>query len=183
MKNKENTKRKLIDAVGHIIKNEGFTGLGVNKVAKTAKVSKILIYRYFGGFAELLQVSVMETDFWKNFLSENTECDEVDMSVREHVCKILAEQFNTFYNHCDMEARIVAEISRSNALVKNIVREESTPAPGSYSNVVSTLLQAGTDHLIIAEQDKAGISEPEDSATRKTDLKQSIDQIVDWTLD
>lgn len=34
MKDKELTKRKLIRAMGEILKDEGFNGLGVNKIAK-----------------------------------------------------------------------------------------------------------------------------------------------------
>lgn len=45
--NKENTKRKLIYAVGEIFKTEGPSGLGVNKVARIAGVNKKLFYRYF----------------------------------------------------------------------------------------------------------------------------------------
>ena len=47
IRNKEFTKRKLIDAVGEIFRTEGHTGLGVNKVAKRAGVTKKLIYDYF----------------------------------------------------------------------------------------------------------------------------------------
>lgn|GEM_PF-1670658 len=43
MKNKEETKRKLITAVAHIFRTEGYRGLGVNKVAKLAGVSKKLM--------------------------------------------------------------------------------------------------------------------------------------------
>jgi len=184
MKNKENTKRKLLDAVGNIIRTEGFTGLGVNKVAKSAKVSKILIYRYFGSFSDLLRVYILEKDFWKNYLSDHTTEEEegLQLSVREQVCKILAEQFNNFYNHCEMEAMLVTEISNANALIKNLVRDESVAAPSAYSGVVSTLLLAGTDHLILAEQDSNNVNQPEDSSMRKTDLMQSIGQIVNWTL-
>jgi AcrR family transcriptional regulator len=34
MKRKEHTKKRLLKAVDQIIKKEGFSGLGVNKVAK-----------------------------------------------------------------------------------------------------------------------------------------------------
>lgn len=54
MKDKEQTKRKLITAVAHTFRTEGYGGLGVNKVAKLAGVSKKLIYRYFGGFDRLI---------------------------------------------------------------------------------------------------------------------------------
>lgn len=75
MKNKENTKRKLLDAVGVILKKDGFGGLGVNKVAKLAGVSKILIYRYFGDFNELVKSCVVENNFWTNNLTEPAASD------------------------------------------------------------------------------------------------------------
>ncbi len=40
LKNKELTKRKLIEAVSFIIRTEGYTGLGVNKIARQAGVHK-----------------------------------------------------------------------------------------------------------------------------------------------
>lgn len=49
MKNKENTKRKLIQAVAEIIKLEGFDSLSASKVARRAEVDRKLINRYFGG--------------------------------------------------------------------------------------------------------------------------------------
>ena len=54
MKNRMQTERKLIDAVDYFVKTKGFGGLGVNKVAKQAGVSKVLIYRYFGNLEKLL---------------------------------------------------------------------------------------------------------------------------------
>ena len=70
MKNKEETKRKLVAAVAHIFQTEGYVGLGVNKVAKLAGVSKKLIYRYFGSFERLIEAYVMETDYWMQFSAE-----------------------------------------------------------------------------------------------------------------
>lgn len=66
MKNKENTKKKLLEAVGNIMKDKGAAGLGVNKVAKKAGVSKMLIYRYFGSYETLIQTYIQEKDFWAN---------------------------------------------------------------------------------------------------------------------
>ncbi|NNU34415.1 TetR/AcrR family transcriptional regulator [Mucilaginibacter sp. S1162] len=40
IKNKELTKRKLVEAVGQVLKSEGYDGLGVNRIAKQAGVSK-----------------------------------------------------------------------------------------------------------------------------------------------
>lgn len=48
------TEEKLIEAVGQIIKENGFDQVGINKIANRAGVNKILIYRYFGGLDGLI---------------------------------------------------------------------------------------------------------------------------------
>jgi AcrR family transcriptional regulator len=63
-RDREETKQLLIDAVGTVIEAEGFGCVGVNKVAKAAGVDKALIYRYFGGFSQLLQSYGDQADFW-----------------------------------------------------------------------------------------------------------------------
>ena len=60
----EATKQRLVDAVGAILARDGFSRLGVNAVAQEAGADKALIYRYFGGFAELLQAYAESTTFW-----------------------------------------------------------------------------------------------------------------------
>lgn len=185
MKNKENTKKKLLDAVGNIIRTEGFSGLGVNKVAKSAKVSKILIYRYFGNFSELLCAYILESDFWKNYLTNSTQekDEELQLSVREEVSKILAEQSNTFYKHCEMEAMLVTEISRSNLMIKSLIRDENVPPASPSREVVSTLLLAGTDHMILAQENPDNPNQTHIFSLSREELMQSIGQIVDWSLD
>lgn len=61
---KEQTKIKLITAVGHVLAEQGFKGLGVNKVAKAAGVDKVLVYRYFGGLPQLVKAYSATVDFW-----------------------------------------------------------------------------------------------------------------------
>ena len=63
-RNKEETKDRIIDAVGRLLAEGGFRKLGVNAVARKAGVDKVLIYRYFGGMPELLRAFGMSGDFW-----------------------------------------------------------------------------------------------------------------------
>lgn len=60
MKTKENTKRKLKDAVGKIFKTEGLPRLGVNKVAHNARINKKFTYRYFMSFEELVETVLLK---------------------------------------------------------------------------------------------------------------------------
>jgi AcrR family transcriptional regulator len=63
-RNVEATKRRLLDAVGAILARDGFSQLGVNAVAHEARTDKALIYRYFGGLAELLEAYAESATFW-----------------------------------------------------------------------------------------------------------------------
>ena len=63
-RNREATRQRLIEAMGELLAEKGFTGLGVNAVARQAGVDKVLIYRYFGGLSGLIQAFGQEGDFW-----------------------------------------------------------------------------------------------------------------------
>jgi AcrR family transcriptional regulator len=63
-RNAEATRRRLLDAVGAILARDGFAQLGVNAVAQEARTDKALIYRYFGGFGELLEAYAESATFW-----------------------------------------------------------------------------------------------------------------------
>ena len=181
MKNKENTKRKLIEAVGAIIKSEGFNKLGVNKVAKAAGVSKMLIYRYFGGLEQLRKAYISENDFLKKYLSTDPAADGFRHAIHAQVSKILSEQSDEIYSHCEIEALLMDEIC-NNTITSHKLKRDIPADPTIYFELMSTLLSAGTEQLIlngtIGNQGKKN----DQSINQQQDLIQSIEQIVDWTL-
>jgi AcrR family transcriptional regulator len=59
-----NTEQRLLDAVGALLLEQGFPALGINSVARRAGCDKVLIYRYFGGFDELLLAFAETTTLW-----------------------------------------------------------------------------------------------------------------------
>jgi AcrR family transcriptional regulator len=63
-RDKEETKMRIVAAVGRQLARAGFRDLGVNSIAKEAGVDKVLIYRYFGGLPELLTAYANEGDYW-----------------------------------------------------------------------------------------------------------------------
>jgi AcrR family transcriptional regulator len=63
-RNSQQTRKKIIAAVGRLLSRSGFRNLGVNAIAREAGVDKVLIYRYFGGIPELLRAYAEEGDFW-----------------------------------------------------------------------------------------------------------------------
>lgn len=63
-RNREATRKRLIDAIGALMARDGLKALGVNAVAREAGVDKVLIYRYFGGLRGLTAAFAREGDFW-----------------------------------------------------------------------------------------------------------------------
>lgn len=63
-KNREETERAILDAVTGLVAESGFSAVGVNAVAERAGVSKVLIYRYFGGFDQLIERWALGRNFW-----------------------------------------------------------------------------------------------------------------------
>ena len=120
IKDKELTKRKLINAVGEIIRTEGYTGLGVNKIAKQAQVNKKLIYRYFTTVDRLIEEYVVEKDYWM-LTSDQISDEALNDDLSKTISDILENQFEFFYTQKEMQQLIIWEISGSQ-LMKSISR-------------------------------------------------------------
>jgi AcrR family transcriptional regulator len=62
LRDREETRRQILAAMGRILGRKGSKGLGINAIAREAKVDKVLIYRYFGGLGELYRAFAIEGD-------------------------------------------------------------------------------------------------------------------------
>ena len=58
------TEERIIGAVEQVLARDGFASLGINEIARQARVDKVLIYRYFGGLPELLRAFGERGNFW-----------------------------------------------------------------------------------------------------------------------
>jgi AcrR family transcriptional regulator len=122
MKDKEQTKKRLIQAVGEILKNEGYSGLGVNRIAKQAGVNKKLIYRYFGGLNFLIEAYIVEKDYWMIFSDKMKEViSQNDFPNSEKlITAVLQNQFKFFFSEKDMQRLILWELSADSPLMQSI---------------------------------------------------------------
>lgn len=141
LRDKEATKRKLIEAVSTILKSEGYLGLGVNKVAKQAGVNKKLIYKYFGTLNNLTETYITERDFWL-VLSQNITkrlTEQPPGSEADFISSVLEEELKFFYHELEMQQIIRWQISEKNPFLRSIsnVRE----------NMASDILAKTDDHF------------------------------------
>jgi AcrR family transcriptional regulator len=63
-RDRDKKKEKILRALGRMLRKNGFESVGVNAVAREAKVDKVLIYRYFGGLPGLLSAFAQEAEYW-----------------------------------------------------------------------------------------------------------------------
>jgi len=128
-KNRKLTERKLIDAVGEIIRSKGYTGLGVNAIAKTAGVSKKLIYRYFGTVDVLIETYLIERDYWVTFskkVSDAAVASNKKQTMIEFASGVFENQFDFFFNEDEMQRIILWEISEKSDILNDLSKKRET---------------------------------------------------------
>jgi AcrR family transcriptional regulator len=60
----EETKSRILDALGRIVVRDGLAAVGINPLAREAGADKVLIYRYFGDLDGVYGAFAERTDFW-----------------------------------------------------------------------------------------------------------------------
>jgi len=200
MKDREQTKRKLIDAVGILIKSKGFNGVRISKVARQAGVDRKLIYRYFGNMKNLTEAYIVENDYWMLF-EEHLKAlpkDLNDENARSVITGILQDLFKYFYHEPKMQNLILMELTGSSHMMSSIhnVREligqellEKTDDHFKNSGInfraVAALLIGGIYYTILHTlnngYDFADVDLKSDEGMQS--IMYSLGNVVDWAFD
>jgi len=178
MKNSGNTKRKLLDSVKYLIKKDGIHALNIPEVAKNAGISELTVYTYFRDEEQLIESYVHEKDFWNNC----AETADLEATVGDRIRKMLGEQFPDFYNHCEMEAMLLGEVSTYHSLITQMARKNTSIEDSAYFDIISRLLLMGTDQLILANCAGGSGNWEKDEEVQQRELFNSIAQVVNWTF-
>lgn len=59
-RDRERTRQSILSAMGRLLARKGSNALGINAIAREAKVDKVLIYRYFGSISKLYRAFALE---------------------------------------------------------------------------------------------------------------------------
>lgn len=136
-KDKENTKKRLLNALGNIIDRNGFDKIGVNAVANEAKVSKVLIYRYFGSLNNMVIEYLSENRFWDNF--------SIDLPKDENLKEFLKSIFHKQIAQLNQNTQI-AKIYKWELLEQNTVIEKFRLKREARNMTLITLMSQLTNH-------------------------------------
>jgi len=118
------TEKRLLEAVSHIIENDGFTKIGVNRIASRARCDKVLIYRYFGGLDGLLVEWAKRHDYYSFAYSEfiDTIKQSEKEDIRQIVKDVLFRQLHYLKDNVLMQQLLIWELSGHSSF-KGILEE------------------------------------------------------------
>lgn len=125
IRNKEITKQKLINAVGKLLRKEGFHAIKINRIAETAGVGKQLIYNYFNGIEGLIKAYLDQVDFWnqrKKDFNENAYNLTSSIS-KESMFSLLKDDFLYLEKSVEMQKVILWGISEKNTALEKLIEE------------------------------------------------------------
>lgn len=189
MKSREQTESKILEAVASIVESDGFEKLGINTIALKANVSKMLIYRYFGGLEELVARFIMQKDYWANTdtLILNPH------SVGDSIKSMFRNQIEQLRNDVTLRRLCRWELSCHNASIDrlrdkreengcNLIKVVSRLTGCSNSEVASlaSILSASISYLTLIEDQCPtynGIALQTDTGWEQ--IAQGVDMIVD----
>ena len=189
MKSREQTESKILEAVASIVESDGFEKLGINTIALKANVSKMLIYRYFGGLEELVARFIMQKDYWANTdtLILNPH------SVGDSIKSMFRNQIEQLRNDVTLRRLCRWELSCHNASIDrlrdkreengcNLIKVVSRLTGCSNSEVASlaSILSASISYLTLIEDQCPtynGIALQTDKGWEQ--VAQGVDMIVD----
>ena len=118
------TEQRLLDAVGSILLEQGYPAVGINAIARRAGCDKVLIYRYFGGFDELLLAFAETTTLWwevDEIITESAEeCDAIPLP---NYLQSLLNRYVQALESRPLALEIMAwEMSEQNCLTQRLAR-------------------------------------------------------------
>lgn len=118
------TEKSQLEAVSHIIENDGFTKIGVNRIANQAGCDKVLIYRYFGGLDGLLVEWAKRHDYYSFAYSEFIDAIKhaEDTGIKQIVKDVLMCQLHYLKDNALMQELLIWELS-GHSLFKSILEE------------------------------------------------------------
>lgn len=106
-KDRNKTEEKILKAVEAIVLKEGVSAIKINNIARAAGVSKVLIYRYFGGIDQLLEKFIVMNDYWIKNTRNHALQRQQGESLRQWILRIVKGQF-----HYLMNSRLQREIMK-----------------------------------------------------------------------
>jgi AcrR family transcriptional regulator len=170
-RNRVKTTQRIVEALEEVITERGLEGVGVNRVAEKANVSKVLIYRYFGGMEGLLEYYVKMGKLFPVF--NQTVLDQIRPLHESDVARIWYRQVIQTYRYF-RTFKAAREVLKASVIENDSIAETTARAQdeemtrlvsqlsfvkGADNQAVSAVVLGAMTYLtIMAQNDRTMIS-------------------------
>ena len=170
-RNRAKTTQRIVEALEEVIAERGLEGVGVNRVAERANVSKVLIYRYFGGMEGLLEYYVKMGKLFPVF--NPAVLDQIRPLHESDVARIWYRQVIQTYRHF-RTFKAAREILKASVIENDTIAETTARAQdeemtrlveqlsfvkGADTQAISAVVLGAMTYLtIMAQNDRTMIS-------------------------
>jgi AcrR family transcriptional regulator len=201
VKDRDETKQKIINAVGEIFRVEGQKGLYIARIARQAGVDRSLIYQYFGkDVKEIVEEYIIQKDYWMKFFDKiNADVAKTSYeSGKELIIDVLQKQWLYFSSDPELQHLILWELGGDSDLMRSIhntrelmaesilelaqQRFEGTPVK---FKPIAVLLLGGiyyaNIHAIYNGNMMCGMDIK--STEGQADMMQAIRQVIEWAYE
>jgi AcrR family transcriptional regulator len=145
MKDREETSKKILQAVGDVLSSEGFQGIGINNIARRAGVDKVLIYRYFGDLPGLLREFANSGDYWPSMseLIEGAEKAPAPPDGADLAVALLKGYMREIGGSASAQELLLGELVSRNELSEASARKRERQGADLIEALVSAVPDAG----------------------------------------
>jgi AcrR family transcriptional regulator len=145
MKDREETRMKILQAVGNVLSSEGFQGIGINNIARRAGVDKVLIYRYFGDLPGLLREFASSGDYWPSMseLIEGAEKASAPPDAGDLAVALLKGNIREIGGSASAQELLLGELVSRNELSEASARKRERQGADLIEALVSAAPDAG----------------------------------------
>ena len=141
-RDRQATERKILDAVGSLLAAGGFRKIGINAVARQARVDKVLIYRYFGGMPDLLRAYAKNGTYWPTI--EEVAGGDPDLLYGKPLPETVATLLRNFARAIRMRP-VTLEILAWETIERNELAKVLEKVREDFSKNLSRVFLAGHD--------------------------------------
>lgn len=128
IRNSEQTKQKLLNAVGMILQESGYHALTIKNIATTAGLDRKLINHYFGNCKNLIDTYLESTDYWTSKVGPKliNIINNAPTFGKDQINSILQTLFDEANTSADLRSLLSWEISSYNESLRKLAdkREE-----------------------------------------------------------
>lgn len=194
----DQTRRRLIEAIGEILQNTGYTGLRVNAIARYLGRDKNLVRYYFDSLVNLQKAYIMEKDYWPPFFERFQPGKGAGREeIKTLFMELMQENYRFFNANREMQKIILWQISEENPLMRSIseareregekllgLAEPFFRNSGVNFKAVIALLLGGIYYIVLhANTNKSNVCGIDINLEKDSEtLKVTIAQIITWAF-